>query len=198
MEDFLVWLVWVLAASALLSSGITTQGPFSMPDSYFELKVGQARALEAALPAFEELGGELAELTGRNLEALDCYRLEDAATAIVIMGSSAGTVKDVVDELRADGRQVGALVIRSFRPFPHAELRELLEWVDDVHVLDRALSPGGAAPLHAEVSAALYGTLDVRLHGHVYGLGGRDLLPEHVHSVLDGTATEYVGLQWDA
>jgi pyruvate ferredoxin oxidoreductase alpha subunit len=183
---------------AVLSSGVTmSQGPFSMPDTYFELKVGQARALEAALPAFEELSQQLSVLTGRRLEALEPYRLDDAATAIVVMGSSAGTVKDVVDELRNDGVRAGALAIRSFRPLPTSALRELLEWVDDVHVFDRALSPGATAPLHAEVAAALYGTLDVRLHGHVYGLGGRDLLPEHVRAVFAGTASDYLGLRWD-
>ncbi len=199
LEDYVVrdWVGDYEIPHALLTPGVTTHGPFSMPDTYFELKVGQARALEAALPAFEELGAELASLTGRRLEPLDAYRLEDAATAIVIMGSSAGTVKDVVDELRADGQKVGVLAIRSFRPFPRQAVRELLEWVDDVHVLDRALSPGAAAPLHAETAEALYGSLDVRLHGHVYGLGGRDLLPEHVRAVFDGTAPDYVGLQWD-
>jgi pyruvate ferredoxin oxidoreductase alpha subunit len=182
---------------ALFSSGVSTHGPFSMPDSYFELKVGQARALEVALPAFDELARELTPLTGHRLRALDAYRLDQAETVIVVLGSSAGTVKDVVDELRADGRLVGAVVVRSFRPFPAEALRELLEWADDVHVLDRALSPGGASPLYADVAAAMYGSFDVRLHGHVYGLGGRDLLPDHVRAVFDGTAPDFVGLRWD-
>jgi pyruvate ferredoxin oxidoreductase alpha subunit len=198
LEDVAVrdWVGEYEIPHALLTAGVTTHGPFSMPDTYFELKVGQARALEAALPAFEELSAELASLTGRRLEALDAYRLEDAATAIVVMGSSAGTVKDVVDELRADGQRVGVLAVRSFRPFPSQAVREMLGWVDDVHVLDRALSPGGAAPLYGEIAAAVYGSFDVRLHGHVYGLGGRDLLPEHVRTVFDGTAPDYLGLQW--
>lgn len=182
---------------ALLSGSVTTHGPFAMPDSYFELKVGQARALDAALPAFDDLARKLARRTGRRLRALDAYELDQAETAIVVIGSSAGTVKDVVDELRAEGRLVGALGVRSFRPFPATAVRRLLEWVDDVHVLDRALSPGGAAPLYAEVAAALYGSLDVRLHSHVYGLGGRDLLPEHVRAVYDGTAPNFLGLRWD-
>ncbi len=198
LEDVAVrdWVGEYEIPHALLTAGVTTHGPFSMPDTYFELKVGQARALEAALPALEELSAELASLTGRRLEALDAYRLEDAATAIVVMGSSAGTVKDVVDELRADGQRVGVLAVRSFRPFPSQAVREMLGWVDDVHVLDRALSPGGAAPLYGEIAAAVYGSFDVRLHGHVYGLGGRDLLPEHVRTVFDGTAPDYLGLQW--
>jgi pyruvate ferredoxin oxidoreductase alpha subunit len=182
---------------ALLSSGITTQGPFSMPDSYFELKVGQARALEAALPAFDELARELVPVTGHRLRALDRYRLDDAETAIVALGSSAETIKDVVDEQRAEGYPVGLLALRTFRPFPTEAVREALEWVDDAHVLDRALAPGAAAPLHAEIAAALYGAFDVRLHSHVYGLGGRDLLPEHVRSVFAGTAGDYLGLRWD-
>jgi pyruvate ferredoxin oxidoreductase alpha subunit len=121
----------------------------------------------------------------------------EPADAIVVLGSSAGTVKDVVDELRDEGRRVGALAVRSFRPFPQAALRDLLAPIERVHVLDRALSPGGAAPLLAEVAAALYGS-GVTLRGHVYGLGGRDLLPDHVRAVLCGSAPEYLGLRWDA
>jgi pyruvate ferredoxin oxidoreductase alpha subunit len=181
----------------VFGGGPMTQGPFAMPDTYFELRVGQIRALEAALPAFDELARELTPLTGHRLRALDKYRLDDAETAIVIMGSSAGTVKDVVDELRAEGWPVGALAIRSFRPFPAQAVLAALEWVDDVHVLDRAASPGAAPPLFGEIAAALYGTLDLALHTHVYGLGGRDLLPAHVRAVFDGSAPDYVGLRWD-
>jgi pyruvate ferredoxin oxidoreductase alpha subunit len=182
---------------ALLAGGPVTQGPFSMPDSYFELKVGQVRALEAALAAFQELADELAPLTGRRLRALEPYDLDDAKDAIVLLGSSAGTAKDVVDELRDEGRRVGVVGVRSFRPFPGALLREFLARVDRVHVLDRASSPGGANPLYAEVASALYGS-SARLTGHVYGLGGRDLLPDHVRAVFDGSAPDYVGLRWGA
>jgi pyruvate ferredoxin oxidoreductase alpha subunit len=172
----------------------TTQGPFAMPDYYFELRRAQARALEAGLDALTELAVEFEELSGRCYGPLEAYRLEDAERAIVALGSSAGTIKDVVDELREHGQRVGLLKIVSFRPFPSAEVAALLADVPSVIVLDRADSPGGAAPLHAELAAALYGS-GSELSGHVYGLGGRDLHPEDVRRIFAGDADRYIGLR---
>ena len=172
----------------------TTQGPFAMPDYYFELRRQQARALEAMLDVFTVLGPEYEELSGRDAGLLEAYELDDAERAIVALGSSAGTIKDVVDELRAEGERVGLLKVVSFRPFPAERVAALLREVGSVIVLDRADSPGGAAPLHAEVAAALYGS-GIELRGHVYGLGGRDLHPEDVHRVFAGEAERYVGLR---
>ena len=77
----------------------------------------------------------------------------------------------------------GCVKIVSFRPFPAAALVELLREVPSVIVLDRAASPGGAAPLRAEVASALNGQ-GTYVDGHVYGLGGRDLHPEDVRDVF--------------
>jgi pyruvate ferredoxin oxidoreductase alpha subunit len=172
----------------------TTQGPFAMPDYYFELRRQQAQALEGALGVFGELAAEFAELSGRDYGPLEAYALDDAERAIVALGSSAGTIKDVVDDLRAEGERVGLLKVVSFRPFPAEEVAALLAEVGSVMVLDRADSPGGAAPLHAELAAALYGSTS-ELTGHVYGLGGRDLHPEDVRRIFAGEAEPYVGLR---
>jgi pyruvate ferredoxin oxidoreductase alpha subunit len=172
----------------------TTQGPFAMPDYYFELRRQQAVALELALDAFTEVAAEFTELSGRDCGLLEAYRLDDAERAIVALGSSAGTIKDVVDDLRAEGEPVGMLKIVSFRPFPAQRVAALLREVGSVIVLDRADSPGGAAPLHAEVAAALYGS-GIDLRGHVYGLGGRDLHPEDIGEIFSGSASRYVGLR---
>ncbi len=171
-----------------------TQGPFAMPDYYFELRRGQTRGLEAAIDVFTELAVEFEEASGRSYGPLEAYRLEDAERVLVALGSSAGTIKDVVDELREQGEHVGLLKIVSFRPFPSAEVAALLLDVPSVIVLDRADSPGGAAPLHAELAAALYGS-GSGLSGHVYGLGGRDLHPEDVRRIFEGDAERYVGLR---
>jgi pyruvate ferredoxin oxidoreductase alpha subunit len=168
----------------------TTQGPFAMPDYYFELRRQQAAAIDGALVLFEELGEELGDLTGRRVGALDRYRLEGARRALVCLGSTAGTAKDVVDELRHEGEQVGLLRVCSYRPFPAAEVREALASVDEVIVLDRADSPGGAPALAVEVA---YAAGPVR--SHVYGLGGRDLHPADLREVFAGTAGRYVGLR---
>jgi pyruvate ferredoxin oxidoreductase alpha subunit len=172
----------------------TTQGPFAMPDYYFELRRQQARALELALDVFGELALEYEELSGRAYGPLDAYRIDGAERAIVALGSSSGTIKDVVDDLRDEGETAGLLKIVSFRPFPQERLAALLEDVGSVIVLDRADSPGGAAPLFAEVAAALHGS-GASLTTHVYGLGGRDLHPEDVARIFSGEAEHYVGLR---
>jgi pyruvate ferredoxin oxidoreductase alpha subunit len=173
----------------------TTQGPFAMPDYYFELRHQQLAAMRLALDVFDEVAWEYGVLSGRRLRAVEPYELDDAEHAIVCLGSTAGTVKDVVDELRAEGEAVGLLQIRSFRPFPEADVLAALGPRRIVSVLDRADSPGGAPPLFAELAAVLQRT-DVELRSHVYGLGGRDIHPAQIRTVLgEGPAPAYVGLR---
>jgi pyruvate ferredoxin oxidoreductase alpha subunit len=172
----------------------TTQGPFAMPDYYYEFRRQQAAAVEAALPVLDGLAAELRLLSGRRYDAVEAYRSEDAERVVVALGSTAGTVKDVVDELRGEGEAVGVLKIVSYRPFPAARVRELLAGAREVIVLDRADSPGGAPPLRAELAAALYGSA-AELRGHVYGLGGRDLHPEDVRAILAGASPVHVGVR---
>jgi pyruvate ferredoxin oxidoreductase alpha subunit len=168
----------------------TTRGPFAMPDYYYELRRQQTAAMETALPVLDEIGDEFERLSGRRYGAVERYRLEDARSAIVAMGSTAGTIKDVVDELPG----FGLLRVGAFRPFPAEQVARALAGVERVVVLDRADSPGGAPPLYAEVAAALYGS-GVGLEGHVYGLGGRELHPSDIREILVGDAPSYVGLR---
>ena len=172
----------------------STQGPFAMPDYYYEFRRSQAAAAEAALPVIGEVAAELEQLSGRRYEALEAYRVEDADQVVVALGSTAGNVKDVVDELRDDGERVGVVKIGSFRPFPAEALRATLAGARAAIVIDRADSPGGAPPLFAETAAALYGS-SVALESHVYGLGGRDLHPADVRALFAGDQPLYVGVR---
>ena len=174
----------------------TTQGPFAMPDYYYELRRAQTEALLRSERVLAEVAMELTDLTGRCLSALEAYAVDGADRVIVALGSSAGTIKDVVDELRGEGERVGVLKIRWFRPFPAAALRRLLQDVPEVLVLDRSDSPGGAPPLCADVAFALGGS-GARVSSHVYGLGGRDLHPEAVREVFAGSAPSYLGVRGD-
>jgi pyruvate ferredoxin oxidoreductase alpha subunit len=185
---------YVLPRPLLDARRPTTQGPFAMPDYYFELRHQQTQALLAALEAFTEISAEYEELSGRSYGPLEAYQVDAAARVVVALGSSAGTVKDVVDELRGEGERVGLLKIASFRPFPTEAVAALLRGSACAIVLDRADSPGGTPALLAEVATALAGTgVDVR--GHVYGLGGRDLHPGDVRDLFAGRAPRYVGLR---
>jgi pyruvate ferredoxin oxidoreductase alpha subunit len=173
----------------------TTQGPFAMPDSYFELRYQQVGAMAAALRAFDAVATEFEALSGRRYRAVEPYRLVGAERAIVCLGSTGGTVKDVVDELRGQGEKVGLLEIRAFRPLPRAAIRRALLRLGTVAVLDRADSPGGLPPLAAEVTTAIGRPVG----SYVYGLGGRDLHPVDIREILveEGGpgSTRYVGLR---
>jgi pyruvate ferredoxin oxidoreductase alpha subunit len=179
-------------------SAPTTQGPFAMPDYYYEVRHQQVAAMSAALAAFEDVAGEFETVSGRRYDVIEPYALDDAERAIVCLGSTGGTVKDVVDELRAEGEHVGLLEIRSFRPFPVERLRAALEPVGQIAVLDRADSPGGLPPLFADLAATLHGT-SAELESYVYGLGGRDLHPEEIRNVFCAPAGAavpvYLGLR---
>lgn len=162
----------------------TTQGAFAMPDYYFELKRQQIAAMEAVPGVWSEISEEFRELSGRAYGLLEEYRLEDAERALVLMGSAAGTAKDVVDDLRGRGERVGLLKVHAFRPFPEEAIRRALSGVRSVAVLDRAVSPGGPPPLFAEVRAALYGSAP-GVRSYVFGLGGRDLEPARICHVYE-------------
>src|SRR6266511_3442865 len=172
----------------------TSQGTFAMPDYYFELRHHLDVAMEAAHDVLPQLAAELSELTGRPYPALEEYQLAGAERVLVVLGSTAGTAKDVVDALRGEGEQVGIVRILSFRPFPARDLRRALSATWEAFVLDRAAAPGAAAPLFADVAAALYGSRTA-LRSHVYGLGGRELDPVGLRRVFAGEAPAYAGLR---
>ena len=162
----------------------TSQGTFAMPDHYFELKFAEVHAMRAALRVIPDVAVELSELTGRAIRMVEPYALEDADRAVVVLGSTAGTIKDTVDEMRAEGERVGLLRICSFRPLPREAIRAALGSVESVVVLDRSLSPGGTPALYADVARVLSAT-PASVQGCVFGLGGRELDPAGVREAFD-------------
>jgi len=164
-----------------------TIGPLDLQDFYFEHKRGQVEAYGPAKQAIIEVGKSFEAAFGRPYGLMEPYQLDDAELCIVSLGSTAGTVKDVVDAGRAAGRKIGSLKLRAFRPFPHAELAAALGGCRAVAVLDRSISFGAdAAPLFGEITSALYvHGAQVPVTGYVYGLGGREIRPEHIESVYD-------------
>lgn len=183
----------------------TTQGPFVLPDYYFELKRQQVDALEAARDVWLELQEKFAAISGRRHQGFfEEYKLSDAEYALVILSSTAGTAKVVIDRLRRKGIKVGLLKLWLFRPFPGKEIAQALADKRAVAVLDRAISFGSWGPLYLEIGAALERSLLKRplLYNYIYGLGGRDTPPELLASVvtdlqseLDPTVLRYLGLR---
>ena len=180
----------------------TTHGTLAMPNVFFEFKRQQVAAMDAVLQAWPVVAADFATMSGRLYDLIEPYRLDDADRAIMLLGSTAGTVKDVVDSMRAEGERVGLLTLRAFRPLPQESIRGAIGAVRRVAVLDRALSPGGPPPLFADLAATLRGT-PARLESVIYGLGGRDLEPDEIRRLFDemrapaagSLTTRYVGLR---
>jgi len=166
-----------------------TMGPIALPDYYFEFKRQQEEAMKNALAVIQKVNSEYATVSGRSYGngLVDVYCLEDAEVAVVCVGSTAGTIKTVVDELRQEGVKAGLLRIRTFRPLPVEEIRRALENVKAVAVMDKSMSFGGngGAVFH-EVRHVLY---DAKAHpyvvNYIYGLGGRDTSPQELRAIYE-------------
>jgi pyruvate ferredoxin oxidoreductase alpha subunit len=164
-----------------------TRGPVAFHDYYYEHKRQQVEAMENAQRVILEVARDFDHKFGRNYGLFDSYRLEDAEVAVVVANSTAGTAKVVVDQLRDEGQMVGLLKPRALRPFPGKELAEALRHLKALAVMDRSISFGAmdnAGPLFLEVVAAL------ALHGvrlpmvdYVYGIGGRDIVPQEIEAI---------------
>jgi pyruvate ferredoxin oxidoreductase alpha subunit len=162
-----------------------TVGPLDLTDYYFEHKASQLAAYDKAAKVIASVSEEFGKLTGRNYDLCEEYMMDDAEMVMVLLGSSAGTAKDVIDEYREKGVKVGLLKIRMFRPFPVKYIAEKLAGRKAVCVLDRSASFGGqGGPVYMEVRSAMYG-MDVPMHGYIYGLGGRDFDLKQVATVIE-------------
>lgn len=161
-------------------------GPLILPDLYHEYKRAQHEATTKVKDVVIEVAEEFEKISGRRYGFFEAYRLDDAEIALVILNSAAGTSKDVVDEFRDRGIKAGLLKPRLFRPFPYEEVADALKHLKAICVLDRADSFGGYGPLFLEVSSALC-QLEKRpkIINKIYGLGGRDYLPQHAEKVLE-------------
>lgn len=187
-----------------------TMGPVALQNYYFEFKRQQEEAMKNALEVIQQIHAEYAQLTGRNYGdgLLEKYKTEDAEIVIVCLGSTAGTVKTVVDELRNSDVKAGLLRIRTYRPFPVKELVEGLRNAKAVAVMDRSMSFGGngGAVFH-EVRHGLYdSTSHPYIVNYIYGLGGRDTSPTQIRKIFEdlqkmlqtkqiGDLVTYVGLR---
>ena len=161
-------------------------GPYSITDYYMEAKRNQAEGMKNAVQVVKDVAKEFEGISGRKYGLFEEYCMEDAETAVVMIGSAAGTTKDAIDKLRANGEKVGLIKIRLYRPFPADELADALKNVKAVAIMDRAegyTNHGG--PLGADVMSALFRARSQALAvNYIYGLGGRDVRVEDMENVF--------------
>lgn len=162
-------------------------GAYATSVYYMEAKRQQAQAMMDAKDVIQKVGAEFGKMTGRTYGLIETYQMEDAEEAILIIGSSAGTAKEAIRQLRAENKKVGLIKIRSFRPFPSEEIAEALKSVKSFAAMDKDDSFNAhCGPVYAETCASLYaaGIHEPKGINYIYGLGGRDVRVESIKHVF--------------
>ena len=162
-------------------------GPLDVQSYLFEHKAQQAEAMKNAKQVILDVAKDFEKMTGRKYGLFEEYKMEDAEVAIVCMNSTAGTTKAVVNKLREQGKKVGLLKLRVFRPFPVDEISEALSNLKAVAILDKAdsLNAAGGALLQDVTSAMYVNKKQVPAVNYVYGIGGRDTRADEIEKVYN-------------
>jgi pyruvate ferredoxin oxidoreductase alpha subunit len=161
------------------------------PDLFAEMRYQIQEAMEEAKKVILHVDEEFDALFGRRYGLVEGYRLEDAELVLVTSGTAASTARDVIDQYRDNGKAVGLLKVRTFRPFPSEEIRKVLKGVSKVAVIDRNIS-FGMGGIFAEELKSVYGNEEEGpiIFGYVAGLGGRDITKETISGILEYTFEE--------
>ena len=162
-------------------------GPYAVSAYSMEAKYNQEQAMIRSKEVIREIAKKFRDKFGRGFEFFEEYKTEDADHIMLIMGSAAGTAKQAVDDMRAEGRKVGVLKLRVFRPFPAEEIADALKGCKAVAIMDRCESYNGCGgPLASEVPAALYRQkIYTETVSYVYGLAGRDFTVTTARAIFD-------------
>ncbi|WP_345976466.1 2-oxoacid:ferredoxin oxidoreductase subunit alpha [Sulfurimonas sp. HSL3-7] len=159
-----------------------THGVQTEEDWHFEHKARQHNDLMTkVLPKVQAAFDDFEALTGRKYNIVESYDMDDADVAVICMGTSVETAREVAKEMRTQGIKAGVVGLRVFRPFPFEQIKEALKGAKAIATLDRSSPNGAPGALFNEIAGTLYNTESrALLSGYVYGLGGRDLTKQHL------------------
>ena len=161
-------------------------GAYAPPVYDMEAKRAQAQAMIDAKDAIRKVSKEFGDMTGRYYDLIEKYEMDDAETAVIMIGSSAGTAKEAIQDLRAKGHKVGLIKVRSFHPFPDKEIVDAVKGLKAFAVMDKDDSFNGhCGPMYAETCAALVAAgVSAKAINYIYGLGGRDVKVSSIEKVF--------------
>jgi len=172
-----------------------TVGAIVLTDFYLEHKRAQHEAMKNSKKVILEIGKEFGKVFGKEYGFFEEYKTSDADYILVCLGSTAGTAKAAIEELRAEGIKCGLIKIRVFRPFPAEELAAALKNCKGIAVLDRSESMSTqAGPVATEIKAALFDACITKpMQTYIYGLGGREIYIEDIKKVYRNLAAASCG-----
>ena len=164
-----------------------SMGPLDLQNYFFEHRKQLADAMVHAKDVILKVSKEFEKISGRKYDLFESYKLDDAEMAVVVLNSTAGTAKVVVDKLRSEGIKAGLVKPRAFRPLPYAELAQSLKHLKALAIMDKADSVNGmCGPMYSEIVAGLAKcNTYIPTTNYIYGLGGRDVKTEHIEQVFN-------------
>ncbi len=159
-------------------------GGVTYSDDYYIFRKNLQIDFEKTRDIIEKCEEEFQKIFGRKYGMIEKYSMDDADIVVVTMGSLSGTVKDVIDRVRARDVKAGLLRIRVFNPMPANELRENLG-NKKIAVIDRNLSPGKGGIVCQELKSILFDSgTSCRIFGFIGGLGGKDISPSQIEDII--------------
>lgn len=169
-------------------------GTFTDPDYYMEARHDMEIAMEGSVDVIRQVNQEFAEVFGRKYDLVEKYECDDAEIILVAMGSICGTIKAVIDDLREKGEKIGLLKVIAFRPLPCEDIYQAVKNAQKIAVLDKNISMGIGGVLFNEIKAKM----DVNAAGFILGLGGRDVSPEDIITIINKTRnqTDSTKINW--
>ena len=175
-------------AKALSPDAPVTRGTAQNGDVYFQAREACNQYYDAVPDVVARYMGEISELTGREYRPFDYYGDPEAENVIVAMGSVTETIKETIDYLASQGRKVGVMIVRLYRPFSAKYfMKALPKSVKRIAVLDRTKEPGALGePLFLDIKALFQGEENAPLVvGGRYGLSSKDTTPAQIVSVYE-------------
>ncbi len=174
------------------------RGTAQNPDVYFTGRETVNKYYDAIPGIVQETMDKFAKLTGRQYRLFDYHGAPDAEEVIVMMGSGSEAVVATIDYLISQGRKIGLVIVRLFRPFDtKAMVNALPGTVKKITVLDRTKESGAPGePLYLDVRAAVGEAVECScinrqpmiLSGR-YGLGSAEFTPAMIKAVFDNMAS---------
>ncbi|NQT30662.1 MAG: pyruvate ferredoxin oxidoreductase [Candidatus Saganbacteria bacterium] len=163
-----------------------TMGCLDLQDYYFEHKMPIVESMKKAKDVILEVGLDFGKQFGREYGLVENYKMDDAEIAMVAMGSTCGTARVVVDELRGKGVKAGLLKVRAFRPFPAEEIKQSLSKLKSVAIMDRSdMFKNQGGQVFTEIRSAMYGGANSPiLTNYIYGLGGREISLDDIRKIF--------------
>jgi len=168
-----------------------THGVQTESDWHIEHKAKQNKAMMESPKVIQDVFDEYAKISGRQYNMIETHECEDADVVIIAMGTTYETAKVTADKLRAEGKKVGVLLPRVFRPTQMELFVDKLKNVKNIVCMDRAAPGGQTGLLYNDITGSFYNTQYRPLVSNIiYGLGGRDINVQNLTDIFNDALEE--------